>query len=198
MLLLESNNNPVHKDDLTQATWGESDPPFVGRKQPEQSQINPKKRKRVMVNLDNINRRFETQKEERELQLLSPLERIAKAIQDDVATSNLCLVHKDWTAWNQKQRDSASRAAWSATDAANNSRSDNAAMMKLHSQAQQAHESAAQGYAKESNQYKEHMNEAATHARRSNEFRDKAANDKGFSTGASMAVHRAGYSNSSF
>lgn len=156
MVLLER----LTKEDWTQASWGESDPPFVGRKQPEQSQINPKKRKPHMF---------------------------AKM-----------MVKKDWTVWNQQHRDSASKAAWSASDAANTARSDNAAMMKLHRQAQQAHESAAQGYAKESNQYKEHMSEASTHARRSNEFRDKSANDKGFSTGASQAVRRSGFSNSSF
>lgn len=129
------------------------------------------------------------------------VERVGNARGANIRKSEMfakMLVRKDWTTWNQKQKDGASKAAWSASDSANNARSDNVSMMKLHSQAQQAHENAAQGYAKESNQYKEHMSEAATHARRSNDFRDKSANDKGFSTGASRAVNRAGYGNSSF
>lgn len=41
MVLLER----LVKGDWTQASWGANDPPFAGRKEPEQSQINPKKRK---------------------------------------------------------------------------------------------------------------------------------------------------------
>lgn len=62
------------------------------------------KKEETMSILDTVNERFNAQKESRELQLLSPLERIAKAIQDDVMISNPCLVHKDWKDWNDKHK----------------------------------------------------------------------------------------------
>lgn len=174
MILLENVNFRVVKDDLTQTTWGETNPPFVGRKEPEQSQINPSRKK--------------------------PFKReFAKTMKGcSLKKKPGIVVRKDWTAWNEQHRRGASKTAWSASDSANNAKADNPSMMKLHSQAQQYHEQAAQGYAKESNEYKEHMGEAATHARRSNDFRDKSANTKGFPTGASQAVRRSGFNNSSF
>lgn len=60
------------------------------------------KKEETMSILDSVNERFNAQKEYRELQLLSPLELLSKSIQDDVVTSNTCLVQKDWAAWRAK------------------------------------------------------------------------------------------------
>lgn len=50
---------------------------------------------------DQLNARLAIKKSQ-ELQLISPLERIAKSMQADVVSSNSFLVQKDWAKWNEE------------------------------------------------------------------------------------------------
>lgn len=61
--------------------------------------------------LDSVNSRFEVKKKQQEASQVSPLERIAKSIKEDVVISNTVLTQKNWDKWNEEHKNGVSEHA---------------------------------------------------------------------------------------
>ena len=66
--------------------------------------------------LDQLNARLAVKKAEQEYNATSPLERVAKAIQEDIVTSSSVLVQKNWATWDAYHNPKSSSGASPITE----------------------------------------------------------------------------------